>query len=99
GLATARTGGSRLPLHRSVLGAALAALALASCAEDPLGRDVVAAARSGGQVAFDVVKIDDAVVTTLSAQPRAEFHQRLKEYLPPPELKIAPGDTLSVVIW
>jgi polysaccharide export outer membrane protein len=38
-------------------------------------------------------------VTTLSAQPRAEFHQRLKEYLPPPELKIAAGDTLSVVIW
>src|SRR5207245_2728489 len=48
---------------------------------------------------FDVVKIDDAVLTTVLAQQPPAFHDRFKKYLPPPDLKIAVGDTVSVVIW
>src|SRR5581483_8742439 len=51
------------------------------------------------EIAFNVVKIDDAVVGVLAAPPRPAFRERFKEYLPPPELKIAVGDTVSVVIW
>ena len=77
----------------------LIALSLAACSGDLLGRDVIEQARPDGQIAFDVVKIDDAVLTTLLAQPLPAFHERFKKYLPPPDLKIAVGDTVSVVIW
>ena len=77
----------------------LAALALTACSAGPSGKDVAAQAQSDGRIAFDLVKIDDAVLTTLLAQPPPAFHERFKRYLPPPELKIAVGDTVSVVIW
>jgi polysaccharide export outer membrane protein len=77
----------------------LIALSLAACSGDLLGKDVIEQARPDGQIAFDVVKIDDAVLTTLLAQPLPAFHERFKKYLPPPDLKIAVGDTVSVVIW
>jgi polysaccharide export outer membrane protein len=86
-------------IRASWLCACVATLALAACSNQPLGEDVIAQARADGQVAFDVVKIDDAVLTTLSAQPSVPFHQRFKKYVPPPELKIAVGDIASVVIW
>jgi len=79
--------------------ASVTALALAACSSQPLGEDVIAQATANGQIAFDVVKIDDAVLTTLLARPPPPFHQRFKKYLPPPELKIAVGDTALVVIW
>jgi polysaccharide export outer membrane protein len=77
----------------------LVALTLAACSGPPLGDDVIAQARSDGQIAFDVVKIDDAVLTTLLSQTPPAFHQRFQKYLPPPELKIAVGDMVSVMIW
>jgi polysaccharide export outer membrane protein len=83
----------------SVICASVAALALSACSSGPLGEDVIAQATAGGRIAFDVVKVDDAVLETLLAQPQPAFHQRFREYLPPPELKIAVGDTVSVVIW
>ena len=52
-----------------------------------------------GEIAFNVVKIDEAVVDVLAARPRPVFRERFKEYLPAPELTIAAGDTVSVVIW
>lgn len=62
--------------------------------------DVVAQAGTpNGQIAFDVVKVDDAVLTVLLDRPQPLFHQRFKKYVPPPELKIAVGDTVSVIIW
>lgn len=62
--------------------------------------DVVAQAGTpDGQIAFDVVKVDDAVLTVLLDRPQPPFHQRFKKYVPPPELKIAVGDTVSVIIW
>jgi len=72
---------------------------LAGCSNSPSGEDVIAQAKSDGQIAFDVVKIDDSVLTTVLAQQPPAFHDRFKKYLPPPDLKIAVGDTVSVVIW
>ncbi len=61
--------------------------------------DVLEQAAPGGKIAFDVVKVDDSVVATLAAAPKPAFEQRFKKYVPPPELKIGVGDTVSVVIW
>lgn len=82
-----------------MIGAGLLALALAACSTGPLGRDVVEQARSGGHVAFDVVDLNDAALVAVLAHQPPPFAQRFEKYLPPPELKIAVGDTLSVVIW
>jgi polysaccharide export outer membrane protein len=38
-------------------------------------------------------------VRVLSARERPDFRDRFKTHLPPPEQKIAIGDTLTVVIW
>src|ERR1700688_1125357 len=86
-------------MKRAILCVSLVALSLASCSEDPLRKDVIAQARPDGRIAFDVVKIDDAVLTTLLGQPQPAFPERFKKYLPPPDLKIEVGDTVSVVIW
>ncbi len=90
-----------MPVCRAVtvLFACLLALALAACASGPLRHDVVAQAKRGGKVAFDVVKLDNAVLNTILAQKSPDFRQRFKQYQPPPELKIAVGDAISVVIW
>src|SRR5262249_7958893 len=48
---------------------------------------------------FDIVEVDNRVVSTLLAQPKESFHARFEEGPQPPELKIALGDTLSVTIW
>jgi polysaccharide biosynthesis/export protein len=86
-------------MKRAILCPWLVALALTACSGGPSREDVIAQARSDGRIAFDVVKIDDAVLATLSAQPPPAFPERFKKYLPPPDLKIAVGDTVSVVIW
>src|SRR5216684_3916623 len=86
-------------MKRTVFCLWLGALALTACSGGPLREDVIAQARSDGRIAFDVVQIDDAVLSTVLAQPAPAFDHRFKEYLPPPDLKIAIGDTVSVVIW
>src|ERR1700687_418060 len=86
-------------MKRAILCLWLVALALTACSGAPLREDVIAQARSDGRIAFDVVKIDDAVLTTSLAERPAMFPERFKKYLPPPDLKIAVGDTVSVVIW
>ncbi len=48
---------------------------------------------------FDLVEVDDRVVSTLLAQPKESFHQRFGKDSNPPELKIAIGDAVSVTIW
>ncbi|MBV8889386.1 MAG: polysaccharide export protein [Alphaproteobacteria bacterium] len=82
----------------------VAVLALSACSwlpsAGPLKDEVIQQQRRpAGDIAFDVVKIDDRVIATLQAQPHQEFATRFKKYTPPPNLKIAIGDTLSVVIW
>lgn len=90
-------------MKRAVLYGWLPALLLAGCSifpsAGPTGDQVIAQANPGDQIAFDVVKIDDAVVTVLRAQREPPFHERFKKYIPPPEVKIAVGDTISVTIW
>jgi len=88
-----------LPIGRAVFCAVLIALSLAGCSGGPLREDVITQARPDGRVAFDVVKIDDAVLTTLQARKRPGFARRFRHYHPPPRLRIAVGDTLSVVVW
>jgi polysaccharide biosynthesis/export protein len=84
---------------RALICGFLAALSLAACSGPPLGRDVIAQATPDGQISFDVVKIDDAVLATLQAQRQPGFPERFKKYIPPPALKIGVGDVVSVVIW
>src|SRR6266568_6331482 len=86
-------------MKRAFFYASFVALLLGACSSAPSREDVIAQARSDGRIAFDVVKIDDAVLTTVLAQQPPAFHERFKKYLPPPDLKIAVGDTVSVVIW
>jgi len=86
-------------MKRAILCIPLVALSLTACSEGPSREDVIAQGKSDGRIAFDVVKLDDAVLTTLLAQPPPAFHERFKKYLPPADLTIAVGDTVSVVIW
>ena len=85
-------------MKRAILYLSLVVLLLAACS-GPSREDVIAQARPDGQIAFDVVKIDDAVLTTVLAQSPPAFQERFRKYLPPPDLKIAVGDTVSIVIW
>src|SRR5436309_200108 len=89
------------PLIRNALRrtACLLTLALAACSSEPMLADVIAQANPGGRVAFNVVKLDDAVLATILERPKPPFQERFKKYQPPAELKIAIGDTVSVVIW
>jgi polysaccharide export outer membrane protein len=89
-------------MKRVILCCCLVMLLLTGCSwlsSDLTGSDVVAQASAGDKVSFDVVKIDDAVVSALRAQGEPAFHERFKKYTPPPDIKIAVGDTVSVVIW
>jgi polysaccharide export outer membrane protein len=65
----------------------------------PSGKEVIAQAGPGDNIAFDVVKIDDAVVSVVRAQRKAPLQERFKKYTPSPDVKIAVGDTVGVIIW
>src|ERR1051325_9673158 len=92
-------GNVALPGFRAVICACFGALSLAACSSTPLGRDVIAQANPDGRIAFDIVKLDDAVLATLLAHPPPAFPERFKQAAPPPALKIGPGDLVSVVIF
>ncbi|MBV9859222.1 MAG: polysaccharide export protein [Alphaproteobacteria bacterium] len=64
----------------------------------PLAGDIVAQARPPGQIAFDVVKVDDAVIATLRDRAQDRLQDRFKKYEGKPELKMAVGDTVVVAI-
>ena len=65
----------------------------------PSTSDVLEQGQAGGRILFDVVPVDDRVVDTLIAQPKERFALRFKKDVQPPEVKIAIGDTVSVLIW
>jgi polysaccharide export outer membrane protein len=65
----------------------------------PMASEVVAGGQAGDQIVFDVVPVDDRVVSTLLAQPKVSFHTRFENNADPPALTIAIGDTISVTIW
>jgi polysaccharide biosynthesis/export protein len=65
----------------------------------PSANEVVEQAQAGSEILFDVVEVDDRVVSTLRAQPKERFAVRFRKDALPPEVKIAIGDTISVLIW
>src|SRR5215475_7257339 len=48
---------------------------------------------------FDIVDVDDSVVSMLLARPGESFRTRFQKYGKPPNPKIGIGDTISVTIW
>src|SRR5437868_11247686 len=74
-------------MKRAVLCGWLMALLLAGCSwlpsAGPSGREVARQANPGNRIAFDVVKVDDAVVKVLHAHRAPPFHERFKKYIPP----------------
>ena len=65
----------------------------------PSTNEVLEQGRVGGDVLFDVVEVDDRVVSTVLAQPKESLALRFNRDAQAPELKIAIGDTISVLIW
>src|SRR5438105_7734383 len=90
-------------MNPAVLFSWLIILAVGGCSwiprAGPSTNDVLEQGQAGGEVLFDVVQVDDRVVTTLQAQPKESFAVRFKQNAQAPELKIASGDTVSVLIW
>ena len=90
-------------MNLAALFACFTALALGGCSilpsAGPTASEVTAAGQAGNEVLFDVVEVDNHVVSTLLAQPKESFHARFEKDGNPPELKIAAGDTVSVTIW
>jgi polysaccharide biosynthesis/export protein len=90
-------------MKRAALFACFIALWLGGCSilpsAGPTASEVAAAGQAGNEVLFDVVEVDNHVVSTLLAQPKESFHARFEKDGKPPELKIAVGDTVSVTIW
>jgi polysaccharide biosynthesis/export protein len=85
----------------SVLFACL--ISLCGCAwlprAGPSASDVVEQGQAGGEILFDVVDVDAQVVSTLLAQPKESFRAHFKSDAQPPDVKIAIGDTIVVLIW
>jgi polysaccharide export outer membrane protein len=81
----------------------LVVLSASSCSwiprAGPSTSDVLDQGQKGGEILFDVVQVDDRVVATLRAQPKESFALRFKKDAQPPDVKIAIGDTVSVMIW
>jgi polysaccharide export outer membrane protein len=65
----------------------------------PTLRDVKAQVVENNAARFDLVDIDDNVVTVLRAQPKESFQARFKKYGKPPQPKIGIGDSVVVSIW
>ncbi len=81
----------------------LLALLLAGCAALPTAgptvRDVEHQEVEKNQTRFDLVDIDDNVVSALLAEPPESFHTRFKKYGRPPQPRIGVGDSVVVSIW
>jgi polysaccharide export outer membrane protein len=76
---------------------------LAGCSwfpgQGPSTNEVLEQGQVGNEILFDVVEVNDRVVSTVLAQPKESFARRFKGDVQPPEVKIAVGDTISVLIW
>jgi polysaccharide export outer membrane protein len=87
----------------AILFACLLAIGLDACSwiprAGPSTSDVFEQAQAGGEIMFDVVEVDERVVATLLSQPKERLAARFKNTAEPPEIKIAIGDRVSVLIW
>ena len=76
---------------------------LAGCSSLPTAgptlRDVKEQAAENNATRFDLIDINDNVVTALRAQPKESFQARFKKYGKPPQPKIGIGDSVVVSIW
>ena len=81
----------------------LASVIVAGCSAlptaGPTASDVKGQEVKDNLARFDLVNIDDNVVTTLLALPAESFHVRFKKYGRPPQPKIGIGDSIVVSIW
>jgi polysaccharide export outer membrane protein len=82
----------------SLVGAALGGCSTLPTAGPTTGQ-VVDQAVKDDQVRFDIVDVDNNVVSTLLAQPAESFQNRFRQYGKPPEPKIGIGDAVIVTIW
>src|SRR5690349_10308618 len=87
----------------SVFLSCLIALSVGGCSwiprAGPSTSDVLEQGQRAGEILFDVVEVDDRVLSTLRAQPKESFAARFKNDTSPPEVRIAIGDTVSALIW
>src|SRR5579864_2563101 len=65
----------------------------------PTASDIRKQEFNDSQTRFDLVDIDDNVLTAVLAEPRESFHARFKKYGIPPQPKIGIGDAVVVSIW
>jgi polysaccharide export outer membrane protein len=65
----------------------------------PTARDIRHQETENNQARFDLVDINDNVVTALRSQPKESFQARFKKYGKPPQPKIGIGDSVVVSIW
>lgn len=81
----------------------LGSIVLAGCntipTAGPTVSDVFDQAAAAGPRYFDLVDIDNHVVTALLSRPATSFHNRFLSYGKPPAPTIGIGDTVSVSIW
>ena len=82
---------------------ALAAAMLAGCStlptSGPTTRQVMHQESAGNGARFDLVDINDNVVTALLGAPHESFRVRFKKYGKPAEPRIGIGDSVVVSIW
>lgn len=87
---------------RSVL-VSFGSIVLAGCSTIPTAGPTVSQvfdqAVASGQRYFDLVDVDNHVVTTLLLRSPDGFRNRLLSYGKPPPPKVGIGDTVSVSIW
>ena len=83
--------------------ACLTVAALGGCSTlptaGPTTGQVVDQSVKDDQARFDIVDVDDNVVSTLLARHGESFRTRFRKYGKPPDPKIGIGDTISVTIW
>jgi polysaccharide biosynthesis/export protein len=86
-----------------VLFTSLTVLAIGGCSwipsAGPSTSEVVGEGQRGSEILYDVVPVDDRVVSTLLAQPKESFATRFRKDTQPAEIRLAVGDTVAVLIW
>ncbi|HYP37708.1 MAG TPA: polysaccharide biosynthesis/export family protein, partial [Stellaceae bacterium] len=65
----------------------------------PTTGQVVDQAVKDDQARFDIVDVDNNVVSALLARPAESFQSRFRQYGKPPDSKIGIGDAITVTIW
>ena len=65
----------------------------------PTTGQVVDQAVKDDQTRFDIVDVDNNVVSALLGRPAESFQSRFRQYGKPPDSKIGIGDAITVTIW